>query len=341
MEAACNFIIKNLLRIPRFFSQFRLYGFNVAFWTLLFPFNRLFFNNRLKIAAHKHVAILKYLSNCYNNILIKYKNIINVSNSFLESDATIWVCWWDGENNMPPIVKSCYNSIVINAASHPVVLITKYNYFNYISIPEKILNKVNSGIITITHFSNILRANLIYEYGGIWLDSTILVLNKIVLNDLSFFTLKAPAKKSVSVTINYFLDSSYRKEPHFKNETEISYWSGFLLAGVKQSFIFAYLREILHAYWNEHNNQIDYLLFDYLIALGYQNIPAMKHAIDNVPCIEYEKFELEKALNKEYNEKIFKEFKLSTFHKLTWKKRFSITTNNNKNTLYAYLLSNY
>ena len=337
-----DFLKQQFLRIPRFFHHWRIYGFSVAFATLLFPFNRLFGRFKPFIAVHKHRAILLYLRKLYSIILDNFKKINLKTESYINPNSTIWTTWWDGEEAMPPLVKACYESIQKNSGSHPVTLITKYNYREYITLPEYIIDKVNSKTITITHFSNILRVNLLYEHGGIWMDVTILPLKDISLDNYSFYTLKAPAKKSVSVTLTRFtgiLNKSARLNLKSHDEYQISRWSGFLLAGTKYSPIFEYLRDILYAYWKDHNDQIDYLLFDYTIALGYDNIPIIKKLIDNVPCSNVEKFELEKDLNSEYTDELIARHSLTTFHKLTWKKNFDMYTKENKLTLYGHLIN--
>ena len=265
-------------------------------------------------------------------------------NSTINSISTIWISWWDGEETMPPLVKSCYNSIKKHANKHPVQFITKHNFRDFVSIPEFILDKVDSGVMTVTHFTNILRANLLYEHGGIWMDITIMLLKDISLVHLPFYTLKAPAKKSVSVTLGRFAGLSsgiIDKAKQFNNQTEpqISRWSGFLLAGTRHCPIFAYMRDILYAYWEDHNDQVDYLLFDYTNALGYDNIPLFRELIDNVPCSEVEKFILEENMNTEYTEERFSQYPLTAFHKLTWKKQFNTYTKDNKLTIYGHLLN--
>lgn len=327
---------------PRFFQQQRLYGFSVALWCLLFPFLRLGFM-RPYFAMKKHKAILMYLSRRYSGVLNNYRNSVVPSESnTIDPASTIWVSWWDGEEAMPDLVKVCYKTLRQHAGIHPVQLITKYNFKDYISIPDYILEKVDKKVMTVTHFSNMLRANLLYEYGGIWMDATILVLKDIALEDLPFYTLKAPAKKSVSVTLSRFAGIFDTSKPfHNKAIPPVSRWSGFLFAGIKNSPVFAYMRDILYAYWKDHNDQIDYLLYDYTIALGYDNISLMKKLIDDVPCSEAEKFVLESNLNTEYSEENFARYYLTPFHKLTWKKGFSQYTKDSKLTIYGYLLNTF
>jgi hypothetical protein len=317
-----------------------LYGFSIAFCILVFPLNRFFGPLKPNVARLKHHAILNYLQKCYTGIIEQFKNKSNIENPSISPSSTIWVSWWDGEDSMPALVKACYNSIKRYSVKHPVQLITKYNFKNYITIPEFILEKVEKKVITITHFSNIIRANLLYDHGGIWLDSTILALKDISLDNLPFYTLKAPAMKSVSVTLTRFAGLCNKEaslDLHSVNP-QISRWSGFLFAGNKGNIIFDYMRHILYAYWKDHDDQIDYLLYDYTIALGYDNIPFMKNMIDNVPCSYSEKFELDKNMNIEYSEENFSIFLSTPFHKLAWKVKYNTHTKDGKLTNYGHIL---
>jgi len=326
--------------IRRFFPQCRLYGFSVAFWSLLFPFHHVFGFLRPFLGIKKHKAVLSYLLKRYKDIIVKFSNKKPRSESNIEPASNIWVCWWDGEDSMPDIVKVCYKSIRQHSGKHPVILVTKYNFNDYVSFPDYILEKVNSKKMTVTHFSNMLRANLLYKYGGIWMDATILALKDISFEDMPFFTLKAPAYKNNSVSMARFAGISNISTP-FRYKLfspKISRWSGFFLAGSKGSVIFEYMLEILYAYWKDHNDQIDYVLYDYTIALGYDNIPEMKKLFDGVPCSIMEKFVMEKKMNMEYSDKNFAYFLQVPFHKLTWKLNFNKYTKNNKPTIYGHLI---
>ena len=71
----------------------------------------------------------------------------------------------------PELVQACYARLV---SPHPgqVHLLHQDNLAEYVSIPDYIMQKVKKGQITYTHFSDIVRVNLLAEYGGIWIDST-------------------------------------------------------------------------------------------------------------------------------------------------------------------------
>lgn len=88
----------------------------------------------------KHQWILDYLKKDPAPVLEKYRNASEAS--VYCPDAPIWVCWWTGEETAPALVKRCVSSIRENAGTHPVHMITKENYGDYLDIPPHILEKV-------------------------------------------------------------------------------------------------------------------------------------------------------------------------------------------------------
>ena len=332
---------KALSILKRFFPLCWRYGFSVGFWSVVFPFHKLFAPFRVFFGTKKHKTIFCYLLEHYSSVIENFAKKNVEPGSKIAPESTIWVCWWDGFDSMPPIAKACYDSILRHAGTHPVQLISKFNFKDFISIPEYILRKVDAGIITVTHFSNIVRANLLYEHGGIWMDATIWVAQDISIAGLPFYTLKAPAPKSSSVTLARFAGLA-NPVARINDDTppQTSRWSGFLLAGAKHSIVFDYMREILYAYWKDHDDQIDYVLYDYTIALGYEYIPAFKGLVDGIQCSPVEKFEMEKNLGKKFSKEMFSQYCTTPFHKLTWKQNFALyNTKNQELTVYGYLLS--
>jgi len=76
---------------------------------------------------------------------------------------------------MPPIVKVRYQTLNKYSNGHVINLLTKDNLFDFISLPDYIIKKDNKNIISFTRFSDIIRMCLLYEHGGLWLDSTVLL----------------------------------------------------------------------------------------------------------------------------------------------------------------------
>lgn len=183
-------------------------------------------------------------------IISKYKNQTCDSCENIDATSPIWVCWWQGKENMPDIVKACYNSIQKHACNHPVILITEENFRNYIDMPEYIINKQKEGYIDITHFSDILRMMLLTKHGGIWMDSTLLIPSKQVDEFIH------PEDKFWSC----------HHKPIYHNVSRGG-WVSFFVACGKNNPLPSMIADLHLSYWKIHNKLINYLLLDYNLLL--------------------------------------------------------------------------
>lgn len=88
-----------------------------------------------------------------------------------DENEKIFSIWLQGEDDAPDIIKACYRSIRQHCKQELVVL-DENSIFDYVELPETIVQKYKSGIIGRAHFSDICRVELLYRHGGFWLDST-------------------------------------------------------------------------------------------------------------------------------------------------------------------------
>ena len=93
-------------------------------------------------------ALLGFQRRLNKKIIEKYQNIHTEDN--INGDYLIWTSWWQGYDNMPDIIRKCHDSLLRNCNGHKVILITKDNYADYVTIPDKIVKKMRSGIIMIS-----------------------------------------------------------------------------------------------------------------------------------------------------------------------------------------------
>ena len=269
-------------------------------------------------------VIEKFIEKDFSAIIEKYKNHTDESQFLMkenlsENDGNIWIFWWQGYDTAPLLVKKCIDSIIKNAGNHPVILITKENWKNYADIPDYIIEKVEKGIITLTHFSDILRMSLVSEHGGLWLDATIFVSRKIpeYCFELPYFS------------IHY--ETSTSKIASGK-------WTGFCQAGQKNSLIHSFCRDVFFSYWKKYNKLIDYFFIDYVMLAGYKNIPAFKKLIDALPLNNQGIKELDRHFSDEYSKELLDNIlSESTFFKLNWKRGYKKEINGSK-TLYGNFL---
>jgi hypothetical protein len=57
---------------------------------------------------------------------------------------------------------------------YEIILLTKYNYKQYVNIPEKIVSNKNFDDNP-TRFADLVRVYALAEHGGVWVDSSILI----------------------------------------------------------------------------------------------------------------------------------------------------------------------
>ena len=88
----------------------------------------------------------------------------------------IWQCWLQGEDNAPQLVRNCLASVGRNLREDQERhIITADNFADYVELPDYIVKKWRDGIISNTHFSDILRIHLLQRHGGYWIDATCLL----------------------------------------------------------------------------------------------------------------------------------------------------------------------
>lgn len=270
----------------------------------------------------KHKKIMKYLSKKYSYVIDEYKDKSNISSN--NQSNNIWICWWQGEEQAPILVKKCINSIRENNKDYKINIITKDNYHKYIEIPQYILDKVEQGILSITYLSDVIRSCLLSKYGGLWLDATVFCTKPIPKEvfEKSIFTCKSNIENT-----NYI--SKYR-------------WTTFIFASKKNSVLFSFLRDFFFEYCKNDTYIIDYLLIDYVIALAYENIKSVRQEIDEIPITNINRDDLVLLMNEPYDENIYNSLINSETYlfKLTWKEKFNDLAENGKKTFYYRLINN-
>lgn len=226
------------------------------------------------------------------------------------SNDIAWILWWQGLNNSPEIVKSCITS-VIKRYDGNVIVITKDNVKKYTNISDIIYDKFSKGFISKTHFSDIVRFNLLRNHGGLWIDATIFCSKKFFADDFKeFYTSKGRGQ-----SFPYFMDGK---------------WTGFLIGGQKNDLTFQFMDEFFKIYWNENNYLINYFLIDYALKYSYDmKIGSLyKYVDDKAMYNNPELFNLTSYLNHRFENDIYDSLiKKTTFFKLTYKKKFKESRN--------------
>lgn len=261
---------------------------------------------------------------CYRKLKRKYKKILTIDKSITidknkeEKSNKIWICWFQGIENAPELVKACYNSVVKNYNDKEIIVLTEENYKQYVDIPEYILKKWEKGYITFAHFSDILRIELLSKYGGLWLDSTI-------------FTTKRS-----ELVFNENIELFVYKQVDLDRKNPLSIVaSSWLMYSNKNNNIINLTKKLLHEYWKNYNHIINYNLIHLFFTLSTE---VYKDEWNKVPTFNnISPHILQFELCEEFNDKRFEQIKnMSDFHKLNWR-----IESENKNSFYNYIVNNY
>lgn len=267
-----------------------------------------------------HNMIMKILEKDFLYVLDKYRDY-SVKCEY-DANSPVWVCWMQGYDNAPIIVKKCIDSIRIST-NHPVHIITKDNIDTFIQLPDYIMEKYNKQIITNAQFSDILRMCLLSQYGGIWIDATIFVPGKLPekIFQYQFYTCKRKPQKSGYVS-NYM-------------------WTSFLNGCQKNCIVQKVVNDLFLAYWEKYDYLIDYLLVDYFMMLVYRNLPKAKDLIDNVPYNNLLVEELQNRMSMSFNKEDYDNLLYNSdtyLFKLSWRMNFEKETDDGNTTYFAQFL---
>lgn len=250
---------KKILTFKKMLSQY--FALSVTFGVI--PAFNIVWMQFFKTVEYKHKYILSYLERHYSNVINNKKYVEQNLNS-IPADC-VWVCWFQGEDSMPETIQCCFESIKKYSGGREVHLITSANYSQFVSLPNYIVEKVHNGIISLTHFSDIIRCNLLADYGGIYIDAGLLLTDELLVPELPFFSVKLHKPEN---------DCSFVSEYR---------WLAGFMGGVKGNALHSFMRDFFNEYWKERNMLIDYFMVDYIIATAYNNIPSVKKMIDDVP----------------------------------------------------------
>ena len=223
----------------------------------------------------KKLGKYDYFQKIFLQLIHKYRYLIKNNNNIID-ECPIWVMYYKGIKNAPPIVKTSIISIEMNSGNHPLYKLDKNNYDKYIYLPKFLLDKFNNKIFNVFHFLEILKMGILSKFGGYWLDFT-------------YFN----TYPSISIYSSLF---TFKLSQCNQKITKILMPNNFFVSS-KNSFLATYSFNAFLIYWEHHNYYKSFLL-DYIIYIGYQNVGEFKNYIDKLPYMSCNFFSLNKLSNK-------------------------------------------
>jgi len=85
---------------------------------------------------------------------------------------TIWTCWLQGRDNAPPLVQSCLSSWERYNPGWDVRCLDATTVGRYVALEQYV--DLNKQSLTAASLSDLLRILLLREFGGLWVDATLI-----------------------------------------------------------------------------------------------------------------------------------------------------------------------
>lgn len=285
------------------FKLLKQYYSNGALFTAACEF-LLLGKSRTALELLRNAAELKTKQRLEKKIQHKLEGfkLVTCNKSVYNQRRKIWICWLQGIDQAPRIVQICYKSMLNNLPHKEIILVTGENFSKYVDMPEYVLNKWYQGKITDTHFTDLLRLELLTKYGGTWIDATVFcsfqeksIPNYMFESDLFFFQQLKPGK-----------------------DGHCLYPSSWFITSKPNNYILEATKYLLYDYWKNNDKLNDYFLLHYIISIVMDYQPVLVDQIikkDNgEPHILL--LSLKKGKDIKEMEYILKEI---PFHKLSYK----------------------
>lgn len=218
------------------------------------------------------------------------------------AQSVIWQYWEQGEAEMPPLVRVCAQSVEKFGGAKRVFLSAK-NVEDFVEIPARIYDLKRRGAMGTAHFSDILRASLLVQSGGTWIDSTVLLTDfipqSVMSSDLFVFQ-NDPAVDGDGLNMaSYFMHS-------VPNEKIISDALG-----------------IIFDYWKDNDFLANYFLFLHAFTMATRATPqnaALWKKVPNTSFLPVQ--ELQQKLALPFDSAEWARLKKNSFaHKLSHKQK--------------------
>jgi len=181
-----------------------------------------------------------------------------------DANEKIFTIWQQGEENAPELVKACFRSIRRHCKQELVVL-DDNNLSEYIQLPPEIIAKYRAGKIRRAHFADICRVELLYKYGGFWMDST------------DFATGPIP---------QWIVDTDFFMFMVGNVGQKYSFCQNCFIRARRGSYLLAAWRAMILDYWIHENGSFDYFMHQLLFKTLVENDPRAKKYFAEMPHVD-------------------------------------------------------
>ncbi|MDK1717139.1 capsular polysaccharide synthesis protein [Dellaglioa algida] len=239
----------------------------------------------------------------YKKLILEYKLKNTNEPISIEKDKTIiWIFWQQGIENAPKLVQEVVSNNLLKLSQYDVRVLSQKDVDLLIDVPEHIQIKWREGIIGNAHYSDIIRIMILLKYGGMWLDSTVLVTGNnipeyITNNKLFLFMNTRDINKIPTKNLN-------------------SNW--LIYVSETHNPVLEVLLLLLTNYWKRNNTINNYFMFHTFLTAVFYYFPEYYSPMIKVSNV-HPHFLQQEMFSKFSRNKWDAYKKLTDFHKLTYK----------------------
>lgn len=214
------------------------------------------------------------------------------------SKEYIFSMWLQGVEQAPKIVKSCWDSIR-RYSKEELVILDAESINQWIELPEGFLSMWRAGKIKSCHVADLCRVELLWKYGGYWMDAT-----DYMCHPMPEFIVRSPFFMYMSdEEWNFFIQNCFIRA--YAHHPIMGAW-----------------REIIRAYWEQHTRAFDYFLPHRLFRHMVLNDSKISEMFSKMPHICHDCTHLlwQDYRDKPFDEMVFREITSDgAFQKLEYK----------------------
>lgn len=175
--------------------------------------------------------------------------------------------FWDSHNGkLPYVVKLSFTSVRKFAPDWNHIILNLHNIHNYLDLPGFLFDKLSKedNGFNLTFFSDIVRVALLQQYGGLWLDATVLI-----AKNFKYFS-------PLPLFFSFYRDLKPKNFKDWENYNRNYFsWTPFHEVNLLNSILWStryyplwnFLYDSLINFWKENNYPPDYFMFQILFEI--------------------------------------------------------------------------
>lgn len=222
----------------------------------------------------------------------------------------VWIFWAQGETEAPETVKLCIDSARRRFPKDKaqVRVLDIGSVGQYVPFPQHIIDKYNQGKIMPNYLADFIKAAVLYQYGGLWMNPSVYV-----------------ARQPEDA---WFDDEKMRMDK-----------SGAVIKTHAENILFLFLWEACCKYWENCDAPIDGDLWHYMLDAAQTCIDGFADIALRSEEMEAQLADLDKSAGRRYRAEFYEALTAGRiFGRLSWKKTYPKENIVGQQTVYGHLL---